>query len=461
MQKAILILIFCFLTTVSTSHARPTIFGLSSGDTPEFVERMLDQGLEAGQLGDTLTFINALGLRKICVVKIPHMARYNQLRHRLGLGGDCLDKIKAFSKGDGNHAINLPGFLREVARYYPASTYPGKITDVIVRGNILYVDSERSEFSMTKHAFSDGILNASPMDSPLGTKDMKGLEQMEIHLSFPEPEWMSTRHKMMTEETWGKFIQLLGGQMVTFHSDVQIVFDALLDRTRIRPRDYPVSDSTKMFTIPMEQKLHLAKAPIFEKEISSIPLPSAKVKKAHVTTIAAQWDCAGGGDIDLWVRVHPGAMPIYWQRSKTKEGKLFKDFTTGKNMVADNSFETVELDTPFVDMTMLQVRLNVFALNGDSCKGKVRLSAEGKIYEAPFSFSGVKGGNAGIGHEIAFVTIPNKFWQSIDILKMIGREDQRPVVVPSSSIPSSLISRFNSAKRTAPVKPYISVPLTK
>jgi hypothetical protein len=140
--------------------------------------------------------------------------------------------------------------------------------------------------------------------------------------------------------------------------------------------------------------------PAVQEALKALPKPAPGL--VHV---AGAWVTQGeskkAADVDLWLRPDGSAVELSFKMPASERGRLLRDNR--------RSFPTIEGAGPWIaawevielsQTTLLDLRehstlwLNLFQGPGAPVTGVVRVSAEGREFDVPFSFPAIPGDNA-------------------------------------------------------------------
>ena len=401
MKKLILcLLIFVFLFTAHSVLARELVMALSPYQNVATAKQQVSSvlkfltGLEPG---DSAILLDGYNLTTIGEFTIPDNPAYKSPKARLGANRATVGALMRFAKNTlpvgGDNVPSVTGALRlpQLLRYV-SENYSGGDTDLLVWGSPLYDDPKEPEFSMADGLIpGDGHLNNSRSKTPFGTADNPELlTGMRVHF-VNTGSLHSDRHSFYIQRFWTLYIEQSGGVLVSFGGDLPAIFRRARNNAGPIRHNYTPDNSTKLEMI----RLHREKVEqsIYERPVTTAPLPPHILKRAEGVEIGLSWDC-GHCDLDLYARPFPGAQVVFYGHTVSGEARLWKDYR--QSPAPGNGRETIAFTVP-LDLRALQIAVNFY--KGEAQGGvnaELRLSIEGRTYAIPLHIAATNG-NAGKG----------------------------------------------------------------
>lgn len=372
------------------------------GQAKPFVKQLLKR-LSSFKAGSNIAVIDGYHLQRITSFIIPEgnlKAKAIIKRNRTAVA--TLMRFASKNAGATAETINtvrLPQLLHYVAENYHPD--PSGELDVIVLASPFYADPQEPNVSMASaYIPSDGHIHSSRASSPYGTAETgELLKAVRVHLGFEEnADIISDQHGFFLRRFWTLYIENQGGKLVSFMSDIDMLFERVSHHALPLQHNFRLESSTKLEMIRLRREK--PSNPIYERELSSQPLSSRTIQSSENVEIGIQWDCAAC-DLDLYARGSASADILYFGRNVTQMGNHWKDFTSSPSL--SNAYETISFKVP-VDLRQLRLAINFYngaAPNG--IKGSIRLSVSGQTYEKPFTIPATSG-NKSKGMEASFQT---------------------------------------------------------
>lgn len=395
-------IVLTILLFSSIAHARDFVIALTPNQSPDHALKQVQNSLRfvtALEGSDRVTFLDSSNLTTLAIFTVPEGKNYTHLKARLTYNKNAVSALFRFAKlANGNtNTVRLPQLLRMVGERFS----PSEPLEVLVFGSPFYDDPKDADYSMAGGLVpSDAHILASRKDTPYGTKENKDtLSNIRLHLIFEsEDVFRSDQHRYFIKRFWALYLKTQGGAVSTFTADHSAAFQRMRDGATTPTFPYKLDDSSKLEMIRL--RFTKPETSIYERPISTKPLPQQNIKKAHSVQLGLIWDCAKC-DLDLLARSNAGAAIIYFGNNETPEGIHIKDFLTSPEQT--NGYETIEFKVP-IDLRRLQVVVNFYGgITIKPIRGELRLSVDGQTYSAPFTIT-AKLGNAGSDLNSVFQT---------------------------------------------------------
>lgn len=365
--------------------------------------KLLLKQLTRLETGSKVVLLDGYRLSKLGEFKLPK----NQLSPKalLKYNGKTVAALLHFAKQMPKqdqvqliNAVRLPQLLRFIAENYQPSPAKGlstsvdKFLDVVVLGSPLYSDPNEPAVSMANaYIPSDGHIQASLALTPYGTAGRtNSLKAVRVHIGFDQTTpIINDQHRFFLQRFWTLFIENQGGKLISFISDQATLFERVLNKAEPLPHDFKLEPSSKLEMIRIRQQAPVN--PIYQRELSSIPLDARTLKQADAVEIGISWDCATC-DLDLYAQALPNAEPIYFGHSETPTGNHWKDFTSSPSLL--NGYETISFHVP-LDLSQLKLAVNWYEGQApEGVKGRLRVSVAGFTFEQPFIIQASSGNRA-------------------------------------------------------------------
>ncbi len=345
-----------------------------------------------------VSIIDGFNLNKIAQFNIPAgqlSPRAIVKRNRKAIGS-----LVRFSKSSSSaqldvsttiNVIRLPQLLHYIGENYVLDS--SNELDVIILAAPLYDDPAEMKVSMAgAYIPSDGHIHASRASSPYGTKEtVTLLSHLRVHMGFnDESDLISDQYRFYLRRFWTLYIESQGGQLVSFMSDREMLFQRVVRHAEPLPHNYTLEPSNKLEMIHFRRDKSVK--PLYERQLSTEILNQNELQRAKNIEIGIQWDCTDC-DLDLYVHGKPNAEVLYFGRNETELGSHWKDFRSSPRLF--NAFETISFKEP-LDLRHVRIAVNFYSGSApEGIHGRLRLSASGKTYERPFRLKATSGNKAG------------------------------------------------------------------
>ncbi len=391
MRLIVILLIFLFFS--SYAQARDFVIALTPNQSPDSALKQVQNTLRfvtALEARDRITFLDSSNITTIATFKVPEGKNYDHFKARLAYNKSAVSALFRFAKAaNGNtNTVRLPQLLRMIGERFN----PSEPLEVLVFGSPFYDDPKDADYSMAGGLVpSDAHILSSRKDTPYGTKENKGtLSNIRLHLIFEsEDVFRSDQHRYFIKRFWALYLKAQGGAVSTFTADHSAAFQRMRDGAMPPTFPYELDESSKLEMIRL--RFTKPETSIYERPISTEPLPQQNIKKAHHVELGLSWDCAKC-DLDLLARSNAGAPIIYFGNNETPEGIHIKDFLTSPEQT--NGYETIEFKKP-IDLRRLQIVVNFYGgITIKPINGELRLSVDGQTYSSSFTIT-AKLGNEG------------------------------------------------------------------
>lgn len=377
--------------------------------------------------GDRCILFDAYHVQTIGTFTVPDKAVYRQPKAKIQANrqavGAMIQFARAAKKPQGESepsvvgAIRLPQALRFIGQDYPVI----QDADVILLGSPIYDDPKEQAFTMRlNHVPGDGHLTKARSATPYGIKGQESLlAKRRVHLGFPDDRWkQDDHHSYFVQRFWTLFVEGQGGQLSSFTHDLPTLFQRVKSNVPSAKHDYKIEPTDKLEMILMRPPTVKQQISIYERPLTTTPLPPSVLRQASRVEVGITWEC-GGCDLDLYGQREPGATTIWFLSTQNKDGQYFRDFRTSPRSA--NGYETLAFHVP-VDLNQLLLAVNFY--NGSSpggVKGEVRISLNGQTYAMPFHVLAQEG-NGGVGRQETLIArrAMNAAWLVIDPLEVLG-----------------------------------------
>lgn len=365
----------------------------------------------------------------------------------------------------GSGAVRAPEMLFEIGAL-PAT---GPRTIILV-GSPFYRSPMEPAFDMATDARypSDGHLALDLSDSVFGLAEKSGrLAHTTVLWCYPSQSiWAHELHRHSVTRFWTLFVQGQGGTLATFGSDLRATLaratqtdlppvlraqpepeDAKPLMRSARPRTLPswlveppapvpapavippapstavmvepVAPPPAPIVAPAPVEIPVveapAQAPVMEAPPMPVPAPLPLPMPLHFdgskTGVGIAWSQAI--DLDLHVRLRPGAKELYYHQDRTAEGFLYKD---ERKANAGRFFEFVEFNGPSpVDLSRASIWIHYYGGRAENVTGQVVLFDCGTVRVGTFSLRA----NKGNGSDSSAQRAASPYWVEIRLADLV------------------------------------------
>jgi len=375
--------------------------------------------------GDTIQVFDAVTLNQVTrPFQIPDSARTPNLQFKAA--GQAISELRDFlknAKAD-DALVKLPQLVSSFRQKVAA-----KDAEVLLIGSPLYHDDVAAH-DMRQGWLSDGYFAQEPSVTVFSTTTKSGALRNNAFrfCTLSDDIWATENkgsHQEMTQRFWSLFVNLCGGRLVSFQSDIPTAFQSLLiddlqdlvslngykpesdDRMEVRSSrtllaPQPVTEQTNAASTTStsdEAAIDLSRP-----EFSWLTSDAAAYRKAHPNKgnlpprgrvrVGLTWSTESNPtatDLDLHVNAGDSGEELSFRKVSTRAGRHYKDFSNPK---ANHGFELVDLDGK-ASPNDLKIWVNAFAGRGPrGFTGEVRVLYEDQLFDYPFSIT-AKEGNGG------------------------------------------------------------------
>jgi hypothetical protein len=425
-----LLLLLTLFGMANQAPARDMAIGLSPYQNADVAEKQIKSLVEflaeSLEPGDRCMLFDAYHVQTLGIFAVPDKAVYRQPKAKVQANRQVVAAMIQFARtakrpdGDGEPsvigAIRIPQALRFIGQDYPVM----QDSDVILLGSPLYDDPKDQPFSMRpNHIPGDGHLTKARSVTPYGIKGQDSLlAKRRVHIAFLDNWQQDDHHSYFVQRFWTLFVEGQGGQLSSFTHDLPTLFQRVKSNAASPKHDYKVEATDKLEMILMRPPTIKRQTSIYERPVSTTPLPPGVLRQASRVEVGITWEC-GKCDLDLYGQREPGSTTIWFLSTQTKDGQYFRDFRISPRSA--NGYETLAYHVP-VDLNHLLLAVNFY--NGSSpggVKGEVRISLNGQTYAMPFHVLAQEG-NGGVGRQETLTArrANNTAWLVIDPLEVLG-----------------------------------------
>ncbi|MBI3852686.1 MAG: hypothetical protein HY298_20725 [Verrucomicrobia bacterium] len=467
-------MIFPTRPVLATSYGIGLSPNYSPPDRPMVLRELLLLVLEGTSPGDEIQVYDALNLQAITRFKIPDpgffQANARARAQRLASEIVALKKFLMTERTRPSETaglIDVPQFLDLAATQIRRPNEPLRI---ILIGSPFYSNAGEEGYNMQEAFPSDGTLVVDQHESVFGCALKKGtMNGVTVHYAYLRQCFVNDFHQERICRFWCLLCQQRSGVLATFAPDVALALrrareniqepcmtaeldlnDTKIEMRQVARRAIPVwFGPTNMIQKVLEQA-NVPVAAVEPKEkrntrltptanapavtntppaavaehrfATNIPAPVTSFS-AHSFPIKPKVDSLGIGimwsdpvDCDLYVKASPSAQELFYNRTKTKEGRYFHDY---RNSNAGVDYEYVELKGQ-VDLNDVRCYVNYFAGKTSPVRGLVVVFYEGKSFYGEFEIEAPKGNN---GWESSHRD-ESKYWARIDPVRIVTNGNQ-------------------------------------
>lgn len=433
-----LLLLLTLFGMANQAPARDMAIGLSPYQNADVAEKQIKSLVEflaeSLEPGDRCMLFDAYHVQTLGIFAVPDKAVYRQPKAKVQANRQVVAAMIQFARtakrpdGDGEPsvigAIRIPQALRFIGQDYPVM----QDSDVILLGSPLYDDPKDQPFSMRpNHIPGDGHLTKARNVTPYGIKGQDSLlAKRRVHIAFLDNWKQDDHHSYFVQRFWTLFVEGQGGQLSSFTHDLPTLFQRVKSNAASPKHDYKVEATDKLEMILMRPPTIKRQTSIYERPVSTTPLPPGVLRQASRVEVGITWEC-GKCDLDLYGQREPGSTTIWFLSTQTKDGQYFRDFRTSPRSA--NGYETLAFHVP-VDLNHLLLAVNFY--NGSSpggVKGEVRISFNGQTYAMAFHVLAQEG-NGGVGRQETLTArqANNPAWLVIDPMEVLGVRSSSTVV---------------------------------
>lgn len=375
--------------------------------------------------GDTIQVFDAATLNQVTrLFQIPDSARTPNLQFKTA--GQAVSELRDFlknAKAD-DALVKLPQLVSSFRQKVAA-----KDAEVLLIGSPLYHDDVAAH-DMRQGWLSDGYFAQEPSVTVFSTTTKSGALRNNAFrfCTLTDDIWATENkgsHQEMTQRFWSLFVNLCGGRLVSFQSDIPTAFQSLViddlqdlvslngykpdsdDRMEVRSSRTllaPQSTTEQTTVASARSSSNEAAIDLSRPEFSWLTSDASVYRKAHPSRgklpaqgrvrVGLTWSTESNPavtDLDLHVNAGDPEDELSFRKVSTRAGRHYKDFSNPK---ANHGFELVDLDGK-VNPDDLKIWVNAFA--GRSPRGftgEVRVLYEDQLFDYPFSIT-AKQGNGG------------------------------------------------------------------
>lgn len=393
--------------------------------------------------GDRLDAYDASALQPIATIEIPNEPLFSSAKPRLNRFAPQFAKMKAFFAHDSAGpnpaagAAMVPQFLDFAGRQLRTRSDEPLI--IVVLAAPWYADAEQAfDFGPEGAYPSDGFFRLPAAESPFSTTEKANvLKGITIHWSWlrNEGRWLSDAHRQGVVRFWHLFVTTQGGVLNSAEASAKDIFaraaqgiaSPLLNATpdpaakaemilirRLRSEAPPAAATVTA----AGQSAVVPEAPPEWLNRNALPAPTTPPRPRARVKLGIRWGdndpSAQPIDIDVYVLARPGVKELSFRRTRTSEGRLWKDWLTSPSVA--NGYETVELEGE-TDLTHLAIAVNFYAGNHPGgMEVALRIWVDGTVYECQIHIVASEGNQGAASDHRA----SDPHWVVVDVQKAVG-----------------------------------------
>ena len=397
MKRLIKTLTLSLLLICKPVFAYDAVFVFSPHQSPDTSKVQVQAALKYlvnEQPGYKALLIDGYNLKTLGEYHNPDSALYKSPKARLKKNAATIKALMEFAKSSkvpsADNSPKIVGALRipQALRFVAENHTRNKNAEIILLGSSLYDDPRDAAFTMAGGLIpSDGHLNVSRSISPYGAIDQPELSKsLRVHFLLPGNQFASDQHLYFIKRFWTLYVQQQGGSLVSFSGDAHSVFSNIRNKPDIPPHDFKLDPTTKLEMIRL-LKIEGPEKTIYERSLSTAPLPESEITFAENIMLGLSWDC--DCDLDIYALPFEGAKILFFANKTTAQGRHWKDYVRSPRK--SRAYETIEFKVP-LDLNRLQIAVNFYsghAPNGAS--GELRLAIGSKVYATNFTIPAGRG----------------------------------------------------------------------
>jgi hypothetical protein len=298
-----LLLLLTLFGMANQAPARDMAIGLSPYQNADVAEKQIKSLVEflaeSLEPGDRCMLFDAYHVQTLGIFAVPDKAVYRQPKAKVQANRQVVAAMIQFARtakrpdGDGEPsvigAIRIPQALRFIGQDYPVM----QDSDVILLGSPLYDDPKDQPFSMRpNHIPGDGHLTKARSVTPYGIKGQDSLlAKRRVHIAFLDNWQQDDHHSYFVQRFWTLFVEGQGGQLSSFTHDLPALFQRVKSNAASPKHDYKVEATDKLEMILMRPPTIKRQTSIYERPVSTTPLPPGVLRQASRVEVGITWEC--------------------------------------------------------------------------------------------------------------------------------------------------------------------------
>lgn len=413
----------------------------------EQIERSVKKFVLDAPMGSRIRIDDAFNLRSIVTFSVP-VVRYDSPANRVRMLSAQFGALIQWFK-EARSAVQSSALSNVVALRVPeyldfVAAEGNQPRSILLIGSPLMVYATEPSFSMSGgdegvRIPSDGHLMAPLTASPYGCAEKKGrLHGSQISWCYGnENVWQNGLAKTLVTRFWSLFAKQQGATLVSFSGDIGTVFAALsqtglgpvanveinandskIENRVARPRTVPTwlpLARAETNAVAVSPFAHALAPPARASATSALPIApiNLEVPVTSAIDIGIMWTSPYADlDLDIYGLPRPGAAELSYQKARTADGVLIKDWTQ-PNSRADADFEWIKMN-PGVRFSEMEVWVNLFKGRGP-ISGRVAIHFEGRTFIGSFHIPAAHG-NGGVD---APMRQNSPYWTRLDLQKIL------------------------------------------
>jgi hypothetical protein len=297
---------------------------------------------------------------------------------------------------------------------------------------------------------SDRHLTSPPEESIFSTSSKRNaLEGCILHWAYlSEAVWANELHAQRTRRFWALWTSTQEGILASFSPDLAAVFALAPRRSLPTIGKFEIDSEDKKLTMRVARAREIPRwMPSVPPQPTPAPLPSLtnlptvlpipqntvpastrtqlaplppsvvqpdRTARPVVFAVGLMWEARA--DVDLYLRIRPGANELFFGRVLTPQGRYIHDFQD-RNVRRDYEWAEIWED---VDISQVEAWINLFEGAGP-IQGTVCLFYKGNRYQSEFSLPAVQG-NRGADGDHHRATSPQ--WCRINLPQILASPAQ-------------------------------------
>jgi len=324
-----------------------------------------------------------------------------------------LQRLKQFptashSAGDGS----VPEFVNHFATQVRSSSRD--VTLILVASPFFSEKTGDWNFGSDGTYPSDGVLELSPLECPLGTKGfekhLKGVQVVWIHSA--NVPFTSDAHRLRVQRFWGHWVAKQGGKLTGFSKDEHGMFRRAAAHQESLVQDPLDIESKPQIIRYKSERPGTAQESWIGNGAKNLPKATPLTGKPEIALVWGQSESAAAdADLDLYVQYAGNGGALNYRHVSEPNAYFRKDFASN----VPNGLEGVTFSE---DIQLKELRIAVNFYKG-SCPGGVPFKINVKLGDSVFEYAGrTEGtvGNRGVNWE---GRASDTAWTVIDVKKLL------------------------------------------
>ena len=390
------IVLLVAISFTSAAAAKDYVFAVSphqdaiSAET--MIKAIINHVITRGKGGDRAIFVDGYNRQSLGTITLPEDKKYNAPKARLMKNRAAIAGIINFARAARSNTTAPNNLLvPQLIRFVGEDLFSANELDLIVVGSPMYHNPHELQFSMHDGRIpSDAFLRTSRTESPFSTVGLdETLTGLRVHFIYPSGSFnYGDAQEYLVKRFWSLHLQQQGAELTSFVSDLNVVLSKLQSANKRRaPRTFVLDTDQKLEMIQLgrTEPDHVS---ILERDLTTRALSKREISAGAQVELGLTWSCTTC-DLDLYAVPFPGATPLYFGKTKTLQGRYWKDFKTSPE--TSHGQEIIQFTVP---LDLNAIRFFVSFYNGHAPRGvngEVRVSVNGKTYAKPFHVPATRG----------------------------------------------------------------------